>query len=85
MLNREEVSQYKLLVQAWDNYEFGFTTGESRKAFKTITVIITDVNDETPLIQPLTGECALINEFHPIRDIVTTITAIDGDDGMRLL
>jgi len=71
------------LVQAWDNYEYGFTTGESRKAFKTITVTITDVNDEIPVIIPQLGDCAIINEFHPIRDVITYVNAIDADDGMN--
>lgn len=79
-LDREEVAHYKLLVQAWDNYEFGFATGESRKAFKTITVIITDVNDETPMITPQLGECAFVNEFHAIRDAIVMVNALDADD-----
>ena len=83
VLNREEMSQYKLLVQAVDNYEYGFLTGESRKAFHTITVTVTDVNDETPVIVQQLGDCAFINEFHPIRDVVTYVSAVDGDDGMN--
>jgi cadherin 23 len=83
VLNREDMSQYKLLVQAVDNYDYGFLTGESRKAFHTITVTVTDVNDETPTIVPQTSDCAVVNEFHPIRDMITYVTAIDGDDGMK--
>lgn len=79
-LNREDVSQYKLLVQAVDNYEYGFLNGESRKAFHTITVTVSDVNDETPKMGPLSGDCALVNEFHAIRDTIAFLTAIDGDD-----
>ena len=80
VLNREDMSHYKLLVQAVDNYEYGFLTGESRKAFHTITVVVSDVNDEIPKIVPLSGDCALINEFHPIRDTIAFLSAIDGDD-----
>ncbi|RWS28589.1 cadherin-23-like protein [Leptotrombidium deliense] len=78
-LDREEIDSYNLLIQAVDNYEYGYITGESRKTFKQITVLILDVNDETPIIkQPL--DCALVNEFHPLRDTVTVITATDNDD-----
>ena len=76
------MSLYKLLVQAWDNYDYGFSTGESRKAFKTLTIVITDVNDETPqIISSLPdSECITITEFHSINDQVTTIKATDADD-----
>jgi len=76
------MSTYKLLVQAWDNYEYGFSTGESRKAFKTLTIVITDVNDETPVIvspQP-SADCTSITEFHSINDAVVTVKALDADD-----
>lgn len=33
-LDREAKSSYLLLVEAWDNYHFGFNNGESRNAFK---------------------------------------------------
>lgn len=36
-LNREETSSYMLIVQAWDNYQFGYASGESRNAFKQIS------------------------------------------------
>lgn len=35
-LDREEKDTYTLVVQAWDNYDYGFSTGESRKAFKQV-------------------------------------------------
>jgi len=76
------MSQYKLLVQAVDNYEYGFITGESRKAFNTISVTITDVNDDIPTIVPQTGDCLSINEFHPIRDMVSYVNGVDADDCM---
>lgn len=81
-LDREQVSTYKLLVQAWDNYEYGFSTGESRKAFKTLTIVITDVNDETPSVvsPPFNNECTSITEFHSINDAVITVKALDLDD-----
>src|SRR5581483_12103553 len=82
-LDREETAHYQLMVQAWDNYEFGFTTGESRKAFKSVHVTVLDVNDETPIISHPDSQndgCSIINEFHPIGDVVTTVSAIDHDD-----
>lgn len=36
LLNREENSFYMLIIEAWDNYQFGYITGESRNAFKQI-------------------------------------------------
>jgi hypothetical protein len=35
-LNREEQSTYMLIIEAWDNYQFGYASGESRNAFKQI-------------------------------------------------
>lgn len=32
-LNREEQSTYNLLIEAWDNYQFGYASRESRNAF----------------------------------------------------
>lgn len=37
ILDRELVSSYSLVVEAWDNYQFGYSSGESRNAFKQIT------------------------------------------------
>ncbi|XP_053210328.1 cadherin-23-like [Panonychus citri] len=78
-LDREEMSSYNLLIQAVDNYEYGFVTGESRKAFQQITITISDVNDETPFISIPSG-CSITNEFLPLRDTITLITATDKDD-----
>lgn len=35
-LDREQTSTYNLIVEAWDNYQFGYVSGESRNAFKQI-------------------------------------------------
>ena len=35
-LNREEQNTYMLIIEAWDNYQFGYASGESRNAFKQI-------------------------------------------------
>lgn len=82
-LDREQTSSFKLLVQAWDNYDYGFSTGESRKAFKTVTVVVADVNDETPVIVAPGPEahCASVTEFHALHEPVVTLKAVDADDG----
>lgn len=33
-LDREEKANYLLVIEAWDNYQYGFTNGDSRNAFK---------------------------------------------------
>lgn len=35
-LDWETKSNYVLIIEAWDNYQFGYTAGESRNAFKQI-------------------------------------------------
>nr|CAD7259200.1 unnamed protein product [Timema shepardi] len=78
-LNREEQSSYMLIIEAWDNYQFGYTNGESRNAFKQIGVNIVDVNDESPVFEPING-CVTITEFHELREVVTVVRATDADD-----
>lgn len=33
-IDREEKSSYMIVIEAWDNYQFGYLSGESRNAFK---------------------------------------------------
>lgn len=33
-LDREEKHSYFLVIEAWDNYQYGYNSGESRNAFK---------------------------------------------------
>jgi len=35
-LDREAQGSYMLVIEAWDNYHFGYSNGESRNAFKQI-------------------------------------------------
>ncbi|KAG8235451.1 hypothetical protein J437_LFUL011362 [Ladona fulva] len=35
-VNREEQDAYMLIIEAWDNYQFGYTSGESRNVFKQV-------------------------------------------------
>ncbi|KPI92876.1 Cadherin-23 [Papilio xuthus] len=78
-LDREIQGTYNLVVEAWDNYQFGFLSGESRNAFKQIVVHVEDVNDNPPQLK-LPNECATVTEFHEQREPVTTVSAIDADD-----
>ncbi|XP_069185641.1 cadherin-23 isoform X4 [Procambarus clarkii] len=78
-LNREELSTFILLIEAWDNYQFGYSTGESRNAFMQIGVTVADINDEAPVFEEREG-CTMITEFHEPRDTVTVVRASDGDD-----
>ncbi|XP_029849055.2 cadherin-23 [Ixodes scapularis] len=78
-LNREETASYSLIVQAWDNYEAGFGTDESRRTFKQVSVRVVDVNDESPVFVRPT-QCAQVSEFHRAHETVFLASATDGDD-----
>lgn len=39
-LDWESRHNYILVIEAWDNYQFGYTAGESRNAFKQIPYVI---------------------------------------------
>ncbi|XP_023311794.1 cadherin-23 [Anoplophora glabripennis] len=78
-LDREEKANYLLVIEAWDNYQYGFNSGESRNAFKHINVTILDVNDNAPLLH-VPSYCVNITEFHEIGRSVTTVHASDVDD-----
>ena len=36
LIDWEDKQTYVLVIEAWDNYQFGYTAGESRNAFKQI-------------------------------------------------
>nr|XP_034827125.1 cadherin-23 [Maniola hyperantus] len=78
-LDRETQPSYNLVVEAWDNYQFGYLSGESRNAFKQIIVQIEDVNDNPPILK-LPSECTTITEFHNHREAIVSVSATDGDD-----
>ncbi|XP_024946017.1 cadherin-23 isoform X2 [Cephus cinctus] len=78
-LDWETRSSYVLVIEAWDNYQFGYTAGESRNAFKQIEVLVVDVNDNSPMIEAPNG-CVSISEFHDIRDVIAIIKIKDADD-----
>ncbi|KAK0092521.1 hypothetical protein PV326_001229 [Microctonus aethiopoides] len=72
-------SSYILIIEAWDNYQFGYTAGESRNAFKQLEIIVEDVNDNSPKIE-LPEECVTISEFHDARDPIAVVKANDNDN-----
>ncbi|XP_068632323.1 cadherin-23 [Battus philenor] len=78
-LDRETQATYNLVVEAWDNYQFGYLSGESRNAFKQIVVHVEDVNDNTPVLN-IPSECATVTEFHNHREPIVAISATDADD-----
>lgn len=78
-LDWETKSNYVLVVEAWDNYQFGYTAGESRNAFKQIEVIVIDVNDNAPKLE-IPKDCTTISEFHDIRENVAVIKVKDADN-----
>ncbi|KAK8372146.1 hypothetical protein O3P69_017368, partial [Scylla paramamosain] len=78
-LNREERSTFNLLIEAWDNYQFGYATGESRNAFMQLGVTVADINDEVPVFEER-EDCTMITEFHQPRETITVVHATDGDD-----
>lgn len=79
-LDRETVDYYSLIVEAWDNYQYGYASGESRNAFKQITVTVSDVNDNAPEFDHFPESCVSITEFHEIGDTVLLLKATDADD-----
>ncbi|CAD0199964.1 unnamed protein product [Chrysodeixis includens] len=78
-LDRETQSTYNLVIEAWDNYQFGYLSGESRNAFKQIVVYIEDVNDNPPVLF-VPSECTTITEFHNHREPIVSVSATDADD-----
>nr|CAH7720091.1 unnamed protein product [Callosobruchus chinensis] len=78
-LDREEKANYLLVIEAWDNYQYGFNSGESRNAFKHLNVTVLDINDNPPKLH-VPPYCINITEFHEPGLLITTIHASDADD-----
>ena len=83
-LDRETRDSYSLVVLAYDNYQFGFTTQDSRSDFIQVTVAVNDVNDMTPVFlkddvrlvegndgESVTSCSAVVTEFHT--DVILTV------------
>ena len=67
-------------MQAYDNYQYGFTTGESRNSFIQLTVVVQDVNDEAPQFVEVNSQCITISEFHQRHEPIVNVRAVDKDD-----
>uniref|UniRef100_W4VR90 Putative cadherin egf lag seven-pass g-type receptor n=1 Tax=Corethrella appendiculata TaxID=1370023 RepID=W4VR90_9DIPT len=78
-LDRETKNSYMVVIEAWDNYQFGYLSGESRNAFKQIFITVLDENDSPPNITMPTG-CVQVTEFHDIKEPITKLKATDADD-----
>lgn len=79
-LDREHKAEYELLVQVLDNYELGFTNGDSRRAFKRLHVHVIDVNDHAPrLLLASTDGCLTVSELAEAGQVVGQLNAIDLD------
>ncbi|KAH8250254.1 hypothetical protein KR026_009305 [Drosophila bipectinata] len=78
-LDRESKDSYNLVIEAWDNYQFGFLAGESRNAFKQVFISVLDENDNPPEVS-LPGSCVLITEYHELHERVASISGKDADD-----
>ncbi|XP_076057455.1 cadherin 88C isoform X2 [Oratosquilla oratoria] len=78
-LNREDTESFDLIIEAWDNYQFGYSSGESRNAFTHIFIRIEDINDEIPVFESR-NDCATVNEFHEAREVIVEVRATDADD-----
>ncbi|XP_076254709.1 cadherin 88C [Rhynchophorus ferrugineus] len=78
-LDREEKENYMLIIEAWDNYQYGFNARESRNAFKHLNVTIVDANDNPPELTVETA-CVNITEFQEVDQPITLVHASDADD-----
>uniref|UniRef100_A0A1I8P9G8 Cadherin domain-containing protein n=1 Tax=Stomoxys calcitrans TaxID=35570 RepID=A0A1I8P9G8_STOCA len=78
-LDRETKDFYMLVIEAWDNYQFGFLAGESRNAFKQVFITILDENDNAPEVF-VPSTCVLITEYHELNEKIATIKGKDADD-----
>ena len=76
-LDREAREVYTLLVQAWDNYQHGYSAGQSRNSWAQLTVIVTDVNDEAPQFVEVEEECVSVSEFQRKHEPILTVRAVD--------
>uniref|UniRef100_A0A1B0CCE9 Putative cadherin egf lag seven-pass g-type receptor n=1 Tax=Lutzomyia longipalpis TaxID=7200 RepID=A0A1B0CCE9_LUTLO len=78
-LDREIKDDYMIVIEAWDNYQFGYLSGESRNTFKQLFIKIIDENDSPPVLHFPVG-CVQITEYHDLREFIAKIKATDADD-----
>lgn len=80
LLDREKKADYELLIQVIDNYELGYSNGDSRRAYKRLHVQVTDINDHAPrLLIGNNGGCLSVSELAEAGQLVGQLNAIDLD------
>ena len=82
-LDRETREVFTLLVQAWDNYQHGYSAGQSRNSWAQLTVIVTDVNDQAPEFEEVDVECVSVSEFQKRHEPILTVRARDEVGNIR--
>lgn len=65
-LDREDKASYLLIIEAWDNYQYGFNNGESRNAFKHIKWVSNHYYKSISFDQYFAIEMRKIRTFIPI-------------------
>uniref|UniRef100_A0A3Q0R7E9 Cadherin-related 23 n=1 Tax=Amphilophus citrinellus TaxID=61819 RepID=A0A3Q0R7E9_AMPCI len=76
VLDREKIGQYQLRIIAYDAGRF------PRTSTSTLTVVVLDVNDETPTFNPRVYNVSL-KESVPRDYIVTRLSCSDNDAGLN--
>ena len=76
-LNDKFYCLFSLLVQAWDNYQHGYSAGQSRNTWAQLTIIVKDINDEAPEFMEVNEDCITISEFQKKHEPITTVRATD--------
>ncbi|NXC18890.1 CDHR2 protein, partial [Corythaeola cristata] len=69
-----------LTLRAEDLYT---ETGNRYSQNETLKIVITDVNDNTPLFLPISETFVIVPEISPVDLQVATVKAMDADSGLR--
>lgn len=78
-IDREEKSSYMVVIEVWDNYQFGYLSGESRNAFKQFLYAICAALCLCK-ISNLNSNCSINildeNDSPPVLDVPKNIVSI---------
>lgn len=90
-LDRETMSSYLLVIEAWDNYQFGYSSSESRNAFKHVGYVPCHLGIELRKIF-VSGEKACCGISYEVRGVSSLVCTEKGRspvpvprDGLNLL
>ncbi|KAM6956436.1 protocadherin-15-like [Aplochiton taeniatus] len=72
VLDREERSQYDLVVEAWDG------AVDPRRTTLTLSLLVTDIDDNSPVFSQ-TNYTANVPENSPVGTVVLRLSAVDAD------